>query len=40
MDQEVVEKPLIIYSKIVDDEEVVFDENDEITIPPNESKWE
>ena len=40
MNWETVEEPLITSSKIVDDEEVVFDEDDEITIPPNQSQWE
>lgn len=40
MDWEAVEEPLITSSKNVDDEEVVFDENDELNIPPNESQWE
>ena len=40
MDWETVEEPLITSSKIVDDKEVVFDKDDEITIPPNQSQWE
>ena len=40
MDWETVEELLITSSKIVDDEEVVFDEYDEITILPNQSQWE
>ena len=40
MDWETIEEPLITSSKIVDDEEVDFDEDDEITILPNQSQWE
>ena len=40
IDWEAIEEPLIASLKIVDDEEVVFDEDDEIIIPPNESQWE
>ena len=36
MDWEVVEELFITSSKIVDKEEVVFEEDDEITISPNE----
>ena len=39
MDWETVEESLIISSKIVDDKEV-FNEDDEIIIPPNQSQWE
>ena len=37
MDWKANAKHLITFSKIVGDEKVVFDEDDEIIVPPNES---
>ena len=38
MDQEAIEEPLIFenFEKIINDEEVIFDEDNGITILPNE----
>ena len=37
MDWEIIEEPLITSSKIIDDKEVIFYEDNKITIPPNQS---